>query len=363
MKTAFVFSGGASLGALEVGMLKALTEYDEEIKADFIIGTSVGSLNGAFYAYNPTPAGVLQLETIWNEVTFKNVFSPSPVTPVKNLLSFGKYLISPKNLRELLQKHLPYQKFEDTKIPFYAVTTDLKTGREVVFNRGLVLEALMGSVAIPLVFPPQYMENLMIFDGGVVNNCPISTAVKLCAERVIVFPTGYLNTPEVYPKNLEEVVVRALLYLLTRQLTSDYHLYKDKVDLRIIPSPPGLLLNPIDFSRSTELIQAAYVHTQKWLKNGGWESKLPPETLPCDVYSEDLFLREAVEPFKDKPAKERIKENLEDVTCVVKEAIEEKVDQLKDSYDKSKAHIKEKLEQSKGKILRSEKNKKDAKQQ
>ncbi|MHA1520970.1 MAG: patatin-like phospholipase family protein [Promethearchaeota archaeon] len=363
MKTAFVFSGGASLGALEVGMLKALTEYDEEIKADFVIGTSVGSLNGAFYAYNPTAAGVVQLEAIWDEVTFKNVFSPSPITPVKNLLTFGKYLISPKNLRNLLQKHLPYEKFEETKIPFYAVTTDLKTGREVVFNRGLVLEALMGSVAIPMVFPPSYMENFMLFDGGVVNNSPISTAVKLGAERVIVFPIGYLNTPEAYPKNLEEVVVRALLYLLTRQLTSDYHLYKDKVDLRIMPSPPGLKLNPIDFSHSAELIQAAYVHTQKWLKNGGWESKLPLESFPCDVYSEDVFLCEAVEPFEDKPAKERIKENLEDVTCAVKETVEETVDKMKESYSKSKAHFKEKLEQSKGKILHREKTKRDAEQQ
>ena len=359
-KTAFVFSGGASLGALEVGMLKALTEYG--IQADFVIGTSVGSLNGAFYAYNPTAAGVVQLEAIWDEVTFKNVFSPSPITPVKNLLTFGKHLISPKNLRHLLQKHLPYQKFEETKIPFYAVTTDLKTGREIVFNRGLVLEALMGSVAIPLVFPPQYMENFMLFDGGVVNNSPISTAVKLGAERVIVFPIGYLNTPDTYPKNLEEVLVRALLYLLTRQLTTDYHLFKDKVDLRIIPSPPGLHLNPIDFSRSAELIQAAYVHVQEWLENGGWESNAPPESFPCDIYSEDVLLCEAVEPFKDKPAKERIKENLEEITSVVKENLEEKVDKLKDSYDKSKTHIKEKLEYSKDKILHREKPKNDDQQ-
>ena len=98
-KTAFVFSGGASLGALEVGMLKAIVE--EGYKADMVFGSSVGSLNGAFYASDPTIEGVKLLEQIWRNIKTFDVFSPSVITPIKNLATFGQYLVSPKNLRKL----------------------------------------------------------------------------------------------------------------------------------------------------------------------------------------------------------------------------------------------------------------------
>ena len=65
LKTAFVFSGGASLGAVEAGALKAIVEHG--IKADLVLGTSVGSLNGSMYAFNPTMEGVKDIEEVWQE--------------------------------------------------------------------------------------------------------------------------------------------------------------------------------------------------------------------------------------------------------------------------------------------------------
>jgi len=73
-KTAFVFSGGASLGAVEAGALKAIVEHG--VQADMVLGTSVGSLNGAMYAYNPTLAGVKSIEDVWLNIKVWNVFPP-----------------------------------------------------------------------------------------------------------------------------------------------------------------------------------------------------------------------------------------------------------------------------------------------
>ncbi|WP_457558845.1 patatin-like phospholipase family protein [Candidatus Harpocratesius sp.] len=333
-KTAFVFSGGSSLGAIEVGLLKAIIEFG--IKADFVLGTSVGSLNGAIFAYNPTIEGIEYLESVWNKVKFTDVFTPSPITPVKNLTTFGKYLISPKNIRKLIQRSLPFQLLEETTLPFYAVATDLKTGKEIVFNKGIALEALMSSIAIPMVYPPQYMHSMMLVDGGLVNNSAISTAIKLGAENIIVFPIGYPNTPDFYPKNLEQVLARTFLYILARQMISDYYHYRSQVSIHILPSPNDTRLDPFDFSHSKEWIDLAYQRAKAWFEKGGLNSDALPDEYPCDVYSQELHLAEAVIPDKDKPAIARLRENLEEISENMKEKWHEKSTIIKESFDEKK---------------------------
>ncbi len=348
-RTAFVFSGGSSLGAVEVGLLKAITE--KGIKADIVLGTSVGSLNGALYAYDPTLEGVKNLESIWHKVKFNDVFTPSPITPLKNLSTFGKYLISPKNIRKLLERSIPFTRLEETAIPFYAIATDLKTGREIVVNKGIALEALMSSIAIPMVYPPQYMHNMMLVDGGVVNNSPIATAVKLGANNIVVFHIGYPNTPDADPKNLEEVLARLFLYVLTRQLISDYHYYRTQVSIHILPSINDSRLDPFDFSHSKEWIDLAYQRAIEWLEQGGWESEELPDEFPCDVYSQELKFAEAVIPDKDKPAIARLGENLSEFSENVKDKWQEKLEDtssnLKQSLEEKKSRL-EKVIKKKG---------------
>ena len=66
-KTAFVFAGGGSFGAIQVGMMHSLAAHG--ISADMVVGSSVGALNGAYYAGDPSLKGVLQLEAIWRGLT------------------------------------------------------------------------------------------------------------------------------------------------------------------------------------------------------------------------------------------------------------------------------------------------------
>lgn len=340
------------MGAVEVGLLKALTE--KGIKADIVLGTSVGSLNGALYAYDPTLAGVEKMISIWHKVKFTDVFTPSPITPLKNLSTFGKYLISPKNIRKLLERTLPFERLEETALPFYPVTADMKTGREIVFDRGVAIEALMSSIAIPMVYPPQYMHNMMLVDGGLVNNTPISTAVKLGADNLVVFPVGYPNTPQQDPKNLEEVMARMFIYVLTRQMISDYHHYRSQVSIHVLPSINDARLDPFSFSNSKEWIELAYQRGKEWLENGGWNSLELPDEYPCDLYTQDLHLVESVVPEKDKPAIARLRENLSEISENVKEKWHEK-------WDETSTNLKETLEEKKYQLEKSFKKKKKEK--
>jgi NTE family protein len=326
--TAFVFSGGASLGAVELGALKALVE--EGIQADMVLGTSVGSLNGAMYANDPTMNGIKFMEKIWHTIKARNVFTPSPLTPVFNITTFGLYLISPKNLRKLITENMPINRLEEAKLPLYIIGTDIKTGTEIVFNKGLLLEALMSSVAIPGVFPPQRMAGNSIVDGGIVNNAPISTAVRLGAERVVVFPIGVPSSDQ-EPKTVAEVLIRSFIFLLNRQLATDIQLYKKKVELIVVPPPDRIDVGPHDFSKSKQLIDQSYAKAKEWLKKDGFYPNVDTFNHPCDVHSPDIKFVEATIPEAGPKATTRVKETVSRTTTSLDNTLTKKSEEFKEA--------------------------------
>ncbi len=331
-KTAFVFSGGASLGAVEAGALKAVVEHG--VKADLVLGTSVGSLNGAMYAHNPTMEGVKAIEEIWNTLKVWHVFTPSPVTPIVNFTTAGQYLISPKNLRKLITDKLLFAKIEDTKIPFYVISTDIKCGEEVVFNEG--------------VFPPQHMDERTMVDGGILNNAPISTAVRLGAERIVVFPIGVPSADQ-EPKNLLEILIRMFIFLLNRQLSTDIQLYKDKVELVIIPPPECIDVGPHDFSKSKMLIEQSYQKAKEWLAKEGFKPNSDDHSHPCDVHTNSINFMEAVIPEPEKKATTRVKEGVKETSQAVKKSLDETADEIYSGLVKKGEELREKLSRKKDK--------------
>lgn len=88
-------------------------------------------------------------------------------------------------------RHLPYAQLQDAAIPIHIVASDMVTGEEVLLSKGLAVDAVLASAAIPGVFPPVRIEGRLLVDGGVANNTPISTALRLGATRIIVLPTGF----------------------------------------------------------------------------------------------------------------------------------------------------------------------------
>src|SRR5208283_336192 len=149
-KTAFVFAGGGSLGAVHVGMLRALLAADE--RPDFVIGASVGAINAAYFAGAPTVEGVAKLEQIWCELRRADLF-PLTLTNALGLLRHPANIVDPAPLRRLIENNLPYSRLEEALIPIHVATTDVQ-GIATLLSRGAAVDAILASAAIPGVFPP-----------------------------------------------------------------------------------------------------------------------------------------------------------------------------------------------------------------
>lgn len=274
--TAFVMAGGGSLGAVEVGMLRALLAWGEA--PAFVVGASAGAINGAFFAAEPTPAGVARLERIWSGLKRQDVF-PFSLRSLFGLFRHSDHLVDSGGLRKLLERYLPYERLEAAAIPIHIVTSDMVTGDEVLISNGPAVDAVLASAAIPGVFPPVCINGRFLVDGGVANNTPISSAIRLGATRVIVLPTGFACALKQAPSGAIARAMHALSLLVARQLVHDAERYADVVELRIVPSLCPLERSPYDYSAAASLIDQAAANTRRWLEEGGLEHAGTPMQL------------------------------------------------------------------------------------
>ena len=276
MTTAFVFSGGGSLGALHVGMLRALLEAG--LQPDRVCGTSVGALNAAFFAATPDLSGVAALGRIWAGLETHDIFPISPVSALMGLTPWGSQLTSPRGLQKLLRRQLKVARFEDLKLPLSTVATDLRTGAQVVHRAGPLHPALLASTAIPGVYPPRRMGGRVLVDGGVVNNSPISVAVQAGADRVNVLPAGFACALRGGRMPPLAVIMQSLNLMLTRQLVRDYAHYKDRAHITLVPPQCTLHVSPHDFGETEVLVREGYTSTREWLAGGGLDEAGVPTT-------------------------------------------------------------------------------------
>ena len=125
--TAFVFSGGASLGACQAGMLEALFERRE--RPDLLVGTSVGAINAAFVASRPPSVQTArELQQIWRGLRRGHVFPANPVTASLGLLGLRDDSVSAASLRRVLMRHLGVDRLEQADVPSHVVATDVMSG-------------------------------------------------------------------------------------------------------------------------------------------------------------------------------------------------------------------------------------------
>jgi NTE family protein len=278
-RTAFVLAGGGSLGAVQVGMLKALARL--KIVPDFVVGASVGAINGVYFAAEPDEQGVARLERIWLRVRRADIFPFSALSSFLAVFGRRDHLVKPALLQALIESELPCQKLEDARIPCYVVATDVLTGNEIALASGPVVTALLASAAIPAVFPVVSIDGHYLIDGGVANNTPISTAVDLGATRVVVLPTGTTCAIEAPPRGAVALALHALNLLVMRQLLSDIERFADRAELIVLPPLCPLTTSAYDFSSTRDLIHRSEATTRLWLKKNGLHGRgAPPELQP-----------------------------------------------------------------------------------
>ncbi|MBS1846893.1 MAG: patatin-like phospholipase family protein [Actinobacteria bacterium] len=263
MTTAFVFSGGGSLGSVEAGMLLALVEAD--IRPDLVVGASVGSINAAWFAAHPNLEGARRLVEIWKGVQRNDVFPIQLVNGFLGFVGLHDSFITSDALRAMLARNLDVARLEDTEIPVRLIAADLATGQEVVLSHGDALDAIVASCAIPGIFPPVEIGGRYLVDGGVVNNAPVSVAVAEGADEIWVLPTGYACAPDAKPGGALGVVMQALTLMIHTRLDVDVERFRDECDLHVVPPLCPLAVLPVDFGHTEELIERAHETTSSWL--------------------------------------------------------------------------------------------------
>ncbi|MCM2358173.1 MAG: patatin-like phospholipase family protein [Geobacteraceae bacterium] len=276
-KVAFVLAGGGSLGAVQVGMLRTLLSHG--IRPDLVVGSSVGAINGAYFAADPTIEGVKRLERIWLGLQRRQVFPFSLLQGLFRILMQRDYLLEPAGLRLLIEKHLTFQRLEDAAIPCHVVATDIIGGGEVRLSTGSAVDALLASTAIPTIFPPVRIGGQFLVDGGIANNTPISTAADLGATRMIVLPTGFACAIDRPPRGAIAIALHAMNLIVARQLVHDMERLACAAELVAVPPLCPLTVSPYDLSQSAELIDRAAEETRRWIGEGGLERGGVPASL------------------------------------------------------------------------------------
>jgi NTE family protein len=237
--TAFVLGGGGLLGSAEAGMARALLEAD--IVPDLICGTSIGAINGAALAADPTPDGVLALLRTWERLAEDNVLGGSLVGRVVELVRSGTALHGNAELRRLLRDRLPASTFDQLTVPFECVAASIERAQEHWFDDGDLVEAVLASCALPGVFPPVRIDDEHFVDGGLVNSIPLDRAVRRGADTVWVLHVGRVEQELRVPRRPWEVGFVAFEIARRHRFHTDLGRIPDGVRVHVLPTgrPPG----------------------------------------------------------------------------------------------------------------------------
>lgn len=304
-KIGLALGSGSARGWAHIGLIQALAKMD--IRVDYVAGTSIGALVGAFYA-----AGRINtLKEFALNLDRKQILCFFDVVLPKSGLIDGK------KVADFLRSYVKGINIEDLSLPFRAVSTDISTGREVLIREGDIIEAVRASISVPGIFTPVRKNGVVLVDGGLVNPVPVSVVREMGAEFVIALDlnhdivgkkgakknTGFesaqlVSTGEakqdIAEKNkflnalnekLEALDFSSLNYIkqwmsrdplpnIFEVLISSINIMETQITVsRMITDPPDLLIQPnlghikfLEFNRAEEAIEAGYQEAMAKIK-------------------------------------------------------------------------------------------------
>ncbi len=230
---AFVLGGGGGpLGAHEVGMLRALVE--RSIVPDLVLGTSVGAINGAAFAADPSVDGVERLAALWSAMARSDVFGGSVLGRVAKLARTRTHLHGNEGLRALLAEALPVGRIEELAIAFQCVAASIERASEHWFADGPIVDAVLASASVPGILPPVAIAGEHFIDGGIVNSIPVSRAVQLGARQIFVLHVGRLDRPLEPPRWPWEVALVAFEVARRHRFFGDLAALPEGIDVHVL---------------------------------------------------------------------------------------------------------------------------------
>lgn len=257
-KIGLALYGGGSRGALEVGFYRALAEFG--IRVDAIAGTSIGAVNGAMIAAGIPPKRMAEL---WAKIQFSDLFSfnwrllrePRGV----------RALYRTDKLRRFLHEHLPVRRFEELRIPLTIISTDLQSGGSVLWDHGDLIEAILGSIALPGLFPPVTYEGTQVVDGGFASETPLGVLSSQEADIILVMFTGCRRRLESPLESFLTILSRSFEILLESRCWRDIEIFHKRECLVVLDPCVEFDVSLLDFSRSVQLMELGYQYAREKL--------------------------------------------------------------------------------------------------
>jgi NTE family protein len=269
--TAFVLGGGGVLGAVEVGMLRALLERD--VVPDLVLGTSIGALNGALVARQPDLGVIEKLTALWRGASEQatQVYGDKPLRTVRRAMSTGTHLWSSKPLKQALAEELGDVTFEQLPVRFQVCAASIERAAEHWFDSGPVVDAVVASAAVPGLLPPAKVGDEHYLDGGIVNSIPLGRAVRLGATRVFVLQVGRVDRPLSVPRRPWEVARVSFEIARRHRFNRELAELPAGVEAHVLPArgtsaKDDSMLGSRDFSGVQQRIDETYAATAAYLE-------------------------------------------------------------------------------------------------
>ncbi len=275
---ALVLSGGGARGFTHIGVLRALEE--EKIEPELIVGTSIGAVIGGLYAagYSADELEDFATSVDWSRLFLdrpsrRNLFLSQKETNQRHLVGLGFHGWSPEVplaltrgqqmfelLFDLVQSapYRPITDFDDLRIPFSALVTDLHSGKQIVLRDGDLAEAMRATVSMPLLIQPYRMDSLLLVDGGLGENIPVVTALREGARTVIAVDATNANG------SLTDGINQP--WELVDRVTGIMQAARDSTARRradLVISPPLMGVESTDFVNVQALIDSGYIAAKR----------------------------------------------------------------------------------------------------
>lgn len=249
---ALVLGGGAARGLAHIGVIKFLEKNN--ISPNVVIGTSIGALIGGMYAAS-------RLDKFEKDIVGK---TKKEMKKMFRIWPTREGLIKTNRLGAELRRIIGERKIEELDKKFIAVAVDLLSGKKILFDKGDLCEAIMASMAIPVLFPPIHKQDMLLVDGGLEAPLDVDDGFEY-ANKIIAVNTTPLN--EAMPKkpryNLVDIFQRALA-IVQLEILNDA-LKKHKENLVLLN--PEVKIGFFDFSRAKEAIAIGEQEAEKHLNN------------------------------------------------------------------------------------------------
>lgn len=258
-----VLSGGATLGAFEVGAIDVMARRG--IVPRLLVGTSVGAINAAFWAMHPERDAAVHLLDFWLKADRSIMFPDGPVPMFGRLFQRRDHLTTQTALARALRRAVNgAPTIESTAVPLVLIATDAVTSKRVVLRSGPLIPAILASAAVPGLWPAVRIHDQTLIDGGVVASCDVQAAVEAGMTDIVVIDVMGDSEPD-GTLNVGQVIMRALGMSLRRQTELAVQAFSSRARIAVLR--PRFAFRPQfgDFSHTGRLFEAGRIAMEGFL--------------------------------------------------------------------------------------------------